>query len=602
MKKIFLLLTSVFFSTMMFAQVLLWKDGEVIYSKNIDEVDKILFYEVEDFELVNDVIEMEYYGSWNEKRKWIHAEFTPKKSYGILQYTSSDENVVTVTYDGYLVARGIGEATITVKLIGTELEKICKVVVKGYEGTFRFYDDYVYLIPGGTYIMPHASDFFDPYCWECWENLEWTSSNKKVATVDEDGDITAVAVGESIITAKLKNSEISASIIVKVENVEIGLLIYDEYSGNFQDVDIVTLGVGGYKDVEVYFKDNYNYNPHNFKYEWISSDKSIVSLTNVNGSTFYRQEFMGVSVGEAEVIVKIVGTEVQDTVKVVVNAKNPMTVQFYDVLWRDNNREYPLGYDINGDGTEDVVREIDLWLLGDNLDWVEENGEGKTVGEDYFIFVRTAWIYDGRMYYCLGEYNFMDSGMEGDYLETYNGEKYFKPTMASTSYFDSYSYCKYYEQLHTLGDAFDSEDFKANYGWPIKNESSYIYYWNTETGDYITGLVNYGNFTLALNESDRGTTNFCVSSMSLGLDFFATTPLGLRTEMVKDEETGEMVETFVTPYEMAPMVHRDIYFDNGYYELPQKAPMKMQGISEKALKADRILNIPLQMKFQDSRF
>ena len=32
MKKIFLLLTSVFFSTMMFSQVLLWKDGEVIYA------------------------------------------------------------------------------------------------------------------------------------------------------------------------------------------------------------------------------------------------------------------------------------------------------------------------------------------------------------------------------------------------------------------------------------------------------------------------------------------------------------------------------------------------------------------------------------------
>ena len=289
----------------------------------------------------------------------------------------------------------------------------------------------------------------------------------------------------------------------------------------------------------------------------------------------------------------------QDTIKVVVKVTDPMTVQFYDVLWRDNMREYPVDYDINEDGVNDVVREIDLWLLGDNLNWVD--GE-RTEGEDYYIFVRTAWIFDGTYYYPFENYSFMDSYWEDDYLIEYNGEKYFKPFVASTSYFDSYSYCKYYEQLHALGDAFDSEDFKANYGWPIKNESSYIYYWNTETGDYIAGLVNYGSFTLAFNESDRGTTNFCVSSMSLGLDFFATTPLGLRTEMVKDEETGEMVETFVTPYEMAPMVHRDIYFDNGYYELPQKAPMKKQGISEKALKADRILNIPLQMKLQDIRF
>ena len=142
MKKIFLLLASVFFSTMMFAQVLLWKDGEVIYSKNIDEVDKISFYEVEDFELVNDEIVLELYRDWYSKYKWIYAEFTPKKSYGILQYTSSDENVVTVSYDGRLVARGIGEAIVTVKLIGTELEKKCKVKVVGFSGTFGFnFDD-----------------------------------------------------------------------------------------------------------------------------------------------------------------------------------------------------------------------------------------------------------------------------------------------------------------------------------------------------------------------------------------------------------------------------------------------------------------------------
>ena len=148
MKKIFLLFASVFFSTMMFAQVLLWKDGEVIYSKNIDEVDKISFYEVEGFELVNDKIEMEYYGGWNERNKWIHVEFSPKKSYGVLEYKSSDEDIVTVSYDGYLVARGIGEATVTVKLIGTELEQKCKVVVKGYEGSLQFNNDYVYLLPG----------------------------------------------------------------------------------------------------------------------------------------------------------------------------------------------------------------------------------------------------------------------------------------------------------------------------------------------------------------------------------------------------------------------------------------------------------------------
>lgn len=598
MKKIFLLLASVFFSTMMFAQVLLWKDGEVIYSKNIDEVDKISFYEVEGFELVNDKIEMEYYGGWNERNKWIHVEFSPKKSYGVLEYKSSDEDIVTVSYDGYLVARGIGEATVTVKLIGTELEQKCKVVVKGYEGIFQFDQSYIYLIPGGTYMMPHYSDSFDPYCRGCWEDLEWTSSNEKVATVDEDGEITAVAVGHSIITAKLKNSEVSASIVVKVKNVEMGILIYDSYNNETQDVEELTLGVGEYQEVEVYFK-NADSSPFSLDFEWVFVDKNVVYCTNAHSSINYEQELVGVGIGESEVIVRIVGTEISDTIKVVVKQTTPMSVQFYDVLWRDNMREYPLDYDVNGDGTNDVVREIDLWLLGDNLNWVEESEEGKTVGEDYFIFVRTACLYDGQYYYCLGEYNFYYS--EYDCMTDYEGEKYFNPSMALNSYFDEYSYCKYYEQLHTLGDAFNSDEFSTNYGWPLKNESSYIYYRDTLSNDYLTGLVTSGYFGIKQNESNRGTTAICVSYMNVDLEFFAETPLGLKTEMVKDEETGEMVEVFVTPYEMAPKRYREIYFDNRYYAPQQKAP-KMQGISEKALKANQLLNIPLQMKLQDIRF
>lgn len=600
MKKIFLLLASVFFSTMMFAQVLLWKDGEVIYSKNIDEVDKISFYEVEDFELVNDKIEMEYYGGWNERYKWIHVEFSPKKSYGVLEYKSSDENIVTVSYDGRLAARGIGEATITVKLIGTELEQKCKVVVKGYEGSLQFNNDYVYLLPGQVYDELRGYISFEPYCWECREDLEWTSSNEKVVTVDEEGKITAVAEGQAIITAKLKNSEVSASTIVKVEDVEMGILIYDSYSGDTQDVEVLSLGVGGFKNVFVYFKDNENnnYYPNDFKYEWISMDKSVVLFTNANSSTYYEQELMGVAAGEADVIVKIVGTEIEDTIKVVVKPTDPMSVQFYDVL-TSYGREYPLGYDINGDGVDDVVREVNLWLLGDNLNWVEEGENGKTEGEDYYLYVPTAWIFDGTYIYPFETHYFSYYGFERDYLTEYNGEKYFSTYAASTSYFDEYSYCKYFEQANKLGEDFDVNSFKAEYGWPIKDASSYIYYWSTEEdNNYITGLVDGGSFALSNNESDRGTTALCVSYMDINLRFFDEVANGLATEV--DPETGEL--RYKKPYEMALMTHRYIYFDNRYNAPQQKAPAKMQGISEKALKANQLLNIPLQMKLKNIRF
>ena len=165
MKKMVLVGASVFFSTLIFAQVMIWNDGEVIYRKNIDEVDRISFYEVADFSLLKDTVELDYYGDWQMSRKWIHAEFEPKNSYGVLEYTSSDESVVTVSYDGYLIAKGVGEATVTVKMLGTEIVKTCKVIVNGFSGTFTW-GEIIYLAPKQYYSMTYYPNLFDPYCLE----------------------------------------------------------------------------------------------------------------------------------------------------------------------------------------------------------------------------------------------------------------------------------------------------------------------------------------------------------------------------------------------------------------------------------------------------
>ena len=89
----------------------------------------------------------------------------------------------------------------------------------------------------------------------------------------------------------------------------------------------------------------------------------------------------------------------------------------------------------------------------------------------------------------------------------------------------------------------------------MRDKSSYVYYWDTEK-NYINlaGLVLSGSFEVEKEITSDGYSNMYVSFMQLGLRFFADTPYGLLTEDVYDEETGEMREILVEPYEMAPYI------------------------------------------------
>ena len=591
MKKIFLFCISLFFSAMMFAQVLIWKDGEVVYRKNIDEVDRITFYQVEDFKLLNDTIEMEYYGDYQNARKWIHVEFVPKNSYGVLEYTSSDESVVTVSYDGFLISRGIGESMVTVKMLGTDIVRTCKVIVKGYSGEFYWPIEF-YFAPKQSSSLLYSYFTSNPYCESCQKDLEWKSSDETIATIDENGRITALALGQSVITATLKGTDISASTVVHVEHP--GLYVAPFYE---EEQDEVRMGLKGTKYLRVRFK-NDNFSEYlYYELEWESTNEDVVMFVDKKG-VYFDNYMIGVGVGTADVIVRLAGTDECDTIRVVVSETDPMTVRFHNVLYRDNLREFPLGYDCTEDGENDVIREIDMWILGDKLVWDAEN---QTVsGKDYVIWVRTACLYDGLMYNLSGDYHIANVYDEYSYLQEYKGEKYFLRNQASTSFFDPYYYCRYYESL-LLSDTVDDhiDEMKNLF---MRDKSSYIYYWDTENNDInLAGLVSSGNFGVDMEVTNDGFLNMYVSFMQLGLSFFADTPYGLLTEDVYDEETGEMREILVEPFQVAPYIERNIFYDDRYGGY-LKSPEKKQGISEKAIKANQVLNIPLQMRLQGISF
>lgn len=113
-----------------------------------------------------------------------------------LVWASSDEKVVTVT-DGELKAVAVGEAEVTVSAKDGAITDVCKVVVtipvEGVE-----VPETMELVLGekdsaeiGAKLLPEGAT---------GATLTYVSSDEKIATVDENGKVTAVGAGECVIT------------------------------------------------------------------------------------------------------------------------------------------------------------------------------------------------------------------------------------------------------------------------------------------------------------------------------------------------------------------------------------------------------------------
>ena len=134
---------------------------------------------------------------WDEFQ--LMATVAPQNFTDEIIWTSSDENVATVSEDGYVEACGGGQAVIAVK--AGAAKATCTVTVKQYVNWIEFSDGNISMKAGETRqlavtISPeNATD----------KRLEYTSSNPAVATVSASGVVTAKKQGETTITAKAKD-------------------------------------------------------------------------------------------------------------------------------------------------------------------------------------------------------------------------------------------------------------------------------------------------------------------------------------------------------------------------------------------------------------
>ena len=160
----------------------------------------------------------------------VYPENTTNKE---VIWSSSDEAVAVVSSDGVVMTKGVGTATITAKC--GNAEAICKVDVEATKATEVILDVVSVMLQPSQIIKLTATvgaDVTD-------KTIKWSSKDVKVATVGDDGIVTAIAVGATTITATC--GDVSAECKVTVVPVMVETVVLDQGSATVNTDEIIVL-------------------------------------------------------------------------------------------------------------------------------------------------------------------------------------------------------------------------------------------------------------------------------------------------------------------------------------------------------------------------
>lgn len=128
---------------------------------------------------------------------------------GEVQWTTSDESVVAIDEDGNVVAVETGEADVTATV--GEFTATCKVTVVVAPTEINVPENLELTIGDegkalNAKVLPEDATEVE---------MTYTTSDEKVATVDENGTVTAVGAGECVITTKAADVEAETKVVVE---------------------------------------------------------------------------------------------------------------------------------------------------------------------------------------------------------------------------------------------------------------------------------------------------------------------------------------------------------------------------------------------------
>lgn len=139
-----------------------------------------------------------------------------------VEWSSSDDNIVTVDQNGVVRAIALGQATVTAKATNG-VEAKCEVSVIIPCTSFKITNKGSYKSSEGGYVteVNVGSSFqykYEMYPVGATEKVQWSSDNSTIATVDANGNVTGVKAGTTRIVATTQSGKKDFA-YVSVKNV-----------------------------------------------------------------------------------------------------------------------------------------------------------------------------------------------------------------------------------------------------------------------------------------------------------------------------------------------------------------------------------------------
>ena len=155
----------------------------------------------------------------------IHSD--KKNATGEVTWTTADENIVTISADGKLVAVNEGQTTVTATLEGTPITKECTITVVG-NPEITISKEKVIVEKGDTVTL--KAEVTKSELDNKTYIISWRSTNEKVATVDTEGNVTIVGAGTATIKAGVNGTDVEAE--CKITSLQKGKAITYGSSGD----------------------------------------------------------------------------------------------------------------------------------------------------------------------------------------------------------------------------------------------------------------------------------------------------------------------------------------------------------------------------------
>ncbi|MBQ7005505.1 MAG: Ig-like domain-containing protein [Clostridia bacterium] len=246
----------------------------------------------------------------------ITAEILPANAGNqVLDWDSSNKRVCTVDRVGVLTPVAPGETTITVSTTdGSNIVKTCKVIVCEMAETVKISADSTTVENGGKLQLRATVTTIDGYSYG---DVDWSSSNEEIATVDKNGLVTAKYPGAAVIKAMaVDGSEKYDSCIIRVTQKITGISIAES----------ITLSVGASTKLDVVISPSYATEKDLY---W---ESSAVGVATVNAEGLVT----GKNTGTAIITCKNADGTVYDTctVKVIVPATGITISSNSEELWK----------------------------------------------------------------------------------------------------------------------------------------------------------------------------------------------------------------------------------------------------------------------------